>query len=94
MTRTLTPAPEYDRDTVIRHYVADDGVIYEGFDSGFYKPSEYLHGMTPLPGHRIDRSAPIICSCGNDRLHVMATDAYETSARCPECGHSEVIHDG
>lgn len=51
-------------------------------------------GLTLQEGHRVDDAAILLCQCGNDRLQVWYPAAYETRARCPECGRSDTIASG
>jgi hypothetical protein len=36
----------------------------------------------------------LVCACGSRTFSVVFSGAYETSARCSQCGWQEVVHDG
>ncbi len=62
-------------------YVDDDGKRYYGNDGKIAMPEGPPGRMYCL-------------TCGGDLFHVLKSDDYETSAECPTCGYTVVVHDG
>ena len=98
---------EYPDYALYKLVAASDGTLYEF--SEFGEPNQILTPVSRLyklenreytdialqPGHKVDHLAPYRCSqCGTDRLQVIHTGDYETSARCPGCGITDIVHDG
>jgi hypothetical protein len=77
-----------------RLYVDEGGVVYEWMGDDELMTPSHSRYLPLRPGHRLDRHAPYVCPCGNRWLEVFRSDAYETSARCPECGVTGVVHSG
>ena len=79
------------------HYLVNsEGVVYE--DGEIRVPADkdncVCAGIALFAGHRFNDKAPWVCSCGCDQFRVFASDFYETSGTCAQCGKTSVLHDG
>jgi hypothetical protein len=85
-------------DDRARYFVTMDGVVYEEHGGPFLGPpwwrTDTLKRVLRQDHSIAEDNAPIICKCGNDRLQVFTSDSYETSARCPQCSATAVVHSG
>lgn len=73
-------------------YVDGAGRLYSGMGDHLRRPA-LAPGLTPRPGHQVDSAAPLVCECGTTRFE-LRFGYYEVSARCPDCGHEEVVYGG
>lgn len=86
------------------HAVSHSGVAYSQRLADSYSPASLWRPELDLPVYRnhadwppdvkFEDDAPLVCPCGNDRLHIVYTGSYETCGLCPVCGFKAVVHDG
>lgn len=79
-------------------YYEVNGLIYSIWkEDNEGKPRKFISRVMfqdGFPIHAKGEDCFIICLCGSDEFKVVRSSDYETSARCCNCGHIEVVHDG